>query len=99
MKKKLVKTISISLAALLAIAGISYSALSGNEKVASADTSKDAKTIQNTIESNVKFNEVGEDKEETVYVLTDANGNVNKTIVSDWLKNKDGSDKLEDKRY
>lgn len=97
MKKKLVKTISISLAALLAIAGISYSALSGNEKVASADTSKDAKTIQNTIESNVKFNEVGEDKEETVYVLTDANGNVNKTIVSDWLKNKDGSDKLEDK--
>lgn len=97
MKKKLVKTISISLAALLAIAGISYSALSGNEKVASADTSKDAKTIQNTIESNVKFNEIGEDKEETVYVLTDANGNVNKTIVSDWLKNKDGSDKLEDK--
>ena len=97
MKKKLVKTISISLAALLAIAGISYSALSGNEKVASADTSKDAKTIQNTIESNVKFNEVGEDKEETVYVLTDANGKVNKTIVSDWLKNKDGSDKLEDK--
>lgn len=97
MKKKLVKTISISLAALLAIAGISYSALSGNEKVASADTSKDAKTIQNRIESNVKFNEVGEDKEETVYVLTDANGNVNKTIVSDWLKNKDGSDKLEDK--
>lgn len=97
MKKKLVKTISISLAALLAIAGISYSALSGNEKVASADTSKDAKTIQNTIESNVKFNEVGEDKEETVYVLTDANGNVNKKIVSDWLKNKDGSDKLEDK--
>ena len=97
MKKKLVKTISISLAALLAIAGISYSALSGNEKVASADTSKDAKTIQNTIESNVKFNEVGEDNEETVYVLTDANGNVNKTIVSDWLKNKDGSDKLEDK--
>lgn len=97
MKKKLVKTISISLAALLAIAGISYSALSGNEKVASADTSKDAKTIQNTIESNVKFNEVGEDKEETVYVVTDANGNVNKTIVSDWLKNKDGSDKLEDK--
>ncbi len=97
MKKKIVKTISISLAALLAIAGISYSALSGNEKVASADTSKDAKTIQNTIESNVKFNEIGEDKEETVYVLTDANGNVNKTIVSDWLKNKDGSDKLEDK--
>ena len=53
MKKKLVKTISISLAALLAIAGISYSALSGNEKVASADTSKDAKTIQITIEKNV----------------------------------------------
>lgn len=97
MKKKIVKTVSVSLAVLLAAGGISYQAISGNEKIAVADTSKDAKTIQDTIENNIKYNEVGEDKEETVYVLTDANGNVNKKIVSDWLKNKDGSDKLEDK--
>lgn len=35
-------------------------------------------------------------KDETVYVLTDAEGTVNKIIVSDWLKNSDGSEKLID---
>lgn len=35
-------------------------------------------------------------KEETVYILSDANGNVNETIVSAWLKNPDGSKTLED---
>ncbi len=97
MKKKIVKTISISMAAVLAAAGIGYCALNSDEKEAVADTGKDAQTIQDTIEKNVTFNEVGEDKEETVYVLTDANGNVNKTIVSDWLKNKDGSSTITDK--
>lgn len=36
-------------------------------------------------------------KEETVYVISDANGNPQQTIVSAWLKNSDGSDKLADK--
>lgn len=35
-------------------------------------------------------------KEETVYVLADANGSVNEIIVSDWLKNRDGSSSLAD---
>lgn len=35
-------------------------------------------------------------KEETVYVLADANGGVNEIIVSDWLKNRDGSSSLAD---
>lgn len=36
------------------------------------------------------------DKEETVYVKTDANGNVNSVIVSDWLKNVEETEELED---
>ena len=36
------------------------------------------------------------DKTETVYVSADAEGNVNEVTVSDWLKNRDGSDTLED---
>lgn len=36
-------------------------------------------------------------KEETVYVLADAKGGVSKVIVSDWLKNSDGSRQLADK--
>ena len=35
-------------------------------------------------------------KEETVYVLADASGGVEKIIVSDWLKNKDGDSILQD---
>ncbi|WP_167849898.1 hypothetical protein [Galactobacillus timonensis] len=35
-------------------------------------------------------------KEETVYVFTDASGNPEKTLVSNWLKNPDGSQTLTD---
>ena len=35
-------------------------------------------------------------KEETVYVMTDANGSVNDVVVSNWLKNSDGSQTLTD---
>jgi len=35
-------------------------------------------------------------KEETVYVIADANGKANKVIVSEWLKNQKGSDTLKD---
>ena len=37
-----------------------------------------------------------EEKEETVYVFADANGNTKKITVSNWLKNKDGSASIED---
>ena len=37
------------------------------------------------------------EKEETVYVFTDAEGNETKVIVSDKLKNNEGSDEIEDK--
>ena len=36
------------------------------------------------------------DKEETVYVKTDANGEEKTVIVSDWLKNPDGNETIED---
>ena len=36
------------------------------------------------------------DKDESVYLISDANGNVNKTIVVDHLKNKGKKDILED---
>lgn len=36
-------------------------------------------------------------KDETVYVITDGNGTKKQVIVSDWLKNKDGSAQIDDK--
>ncbi len=41
--------------------------------------------------------ETSVDKDETVYVITDASGAVSKTIVSDTLKNKDGKAVLNDR--
>ena len=35
-------------------------------------------------------------KEETVYVVTDAQGSAKKVIVSEWLKNKNGEAELKD---
>ncbi|MBO7335562.1 MAG: hypothetical protein J6U42_01335, partial [Lachnospiraceae bacterium] len=40
--------------------------------------------------------ETSADKDETVYVITDASGNVSKTIVSDTLKNKNGDAVIHD---
>lgn len=97
MSKKLKKIVSAVLAVTVISATVAYSMVNSNEKTALADTTETKKTIENTINENVKFTSTGNDKEETVYVLSDANGNVTKTIVSDWLKNKDGSDKIEDK--
>ena len=36
------------------------------------------------------------DKEETVYIISDANGTVQDTIVDEWLKNPEGKDELTD---
>lgn len=38
----------------------------------------------------------GQEKEETVYVKAGADGSVNKTIVSNWLKNEDGAQEIKD---
>lgn len=48
----------------------------------------------NLLNSDKETEETG--KDETVYMIADADGTVNKTIVSDWLKNKENADTLED---
>ena len=50
--------------------------------------------LGNLLNSDKETEETG--KDETVYMIADADGTVNKTIVSDWLKNKDNADTLED---
>lgn len=75
-------------------------------------TTADVRTVMATAEeeyedseqellTEVVMDETGDsdkeaDKEETVYLITDASGNVQETIVSDWLKNTDGSDSITD---
>ena len=55
-------------------------------------------TLQDALTSQISADDADDaDKEETVYVLADANGNANDVTVSTWLKNADGAEGLNDK--
>lgn len=66
------------------------------EADATTDSSKDADDIADKLMDSVSLKDNDADKDESVYLISDANGNVNKTIVVDHLKNKDKKDTLED---
>lgn len=59
-------------------------------------SSKDADDIADKLMDSVSLKDNDADKDESVYLISDANGNVNKTIVVDHLKNKDKKDTFED---
>ena len=59
-------------------------------------SSKDGDDIADKLMDSVSLKDNDADKDESVYLISDANGNVNKTIVVDHLKNKDKKDTLED---
>ena len=59
-------------------------------------SSKDADDIADKLMDSVSLKDNDADKDESVYLISDANGNVNKTIVVFQLKNKDKKDTLED---
>lgn len=54
------------------------------------------KKLTDALNSSLKIDEVDIGKEETVYVISDSNGNVTNTIVSDHLINKDDQSSLKD---
>lgn len=59
-------------------------------------SNKDADDIADKLMDSVSLKDNDADKDESVYLISDANGNVNKTIVVDHLKNKDKKDTLDD---
>lgn len=97
-RNRMLKTAAIVTAASIAVTSVGFYEFRSTETNVTADTSKVQQKIEeainNTINSTTTF---GADKEETVYVISDASGNVQKKIVSDWLKNKDGKDTITDK--
>ena len=65
---------------------------------AEATTESESDTLQDALTSQISKDDASDaDKEETVYVLADANGNTNDVTVSTWLKNADGAEGLNDK--
>ena len=66
------------------------------EADSTTDSSKDADDIADKLMDSVSLKDNDADKDESVYLISDANGNVNKTIVVDHLKNKAKKVTLED---
>ncbi len=65
-----------------------------SDKKASADEKDIKSALENVISASKEVEDAG--KEETVYVVADADGTANNVIVSEWLKNEDGKETLED---
>ena len=94
------RSTSVVMAAMLACSGIQIpvqakeaeSWLLGNAGMA-ADLEAEVKTAETELSQGDNGQPA---KEETVYVIADADGSPKKLIVSDWLKNAMGSESLED---
>lgn len=97
MNSKFSKTVSVSLASAMVITSTGFTTVRTSQDAMADEAQTSADKIKETIEDSVSFTSVGQDKEETVYVITDANGKVTKKIVSDKLNNKDGNDEIKDK--
>ena len=106
-KKNLLKATSVFTAFALACTSMTGCGLWGKKDAAENIDATEAETVENEeadelVETMTKTAYTGssEDaesgKEETVYVMTDANGSVNDVVVSNWLKNSDGSQTLTD---
>lgn len=90
-KKDLIKPVSILLCGVLLVGGVGATvhATSVTNTAPAAVTEAAPAASENKAQSEVR-------KDETVYVLAGADGNVEKIIVSDWIKNTLGSTALSD---
>ena len=91
MKKSSKKIIALCLCALLTAGTVGATVFAGanNESGTSSEPEKIISVIKDNDDKNVK--------DETVYVIANADGSVSKIIVSDWIKNHEGSSTLTDK--
>jgi len=88
MKSKIIKIISLCLCVAILASGALYALAS----------SKENKEAESSVEKNSGKAAVKKDtfKDETVYVLANADGMVQKIIVSDWIKNTYSNEKIND---
>lgn len=91
------KIVSVSIISALMVSGTGVQTISGAKDAKTQEEQSAADKINKAISENVSFASTGADKEETVYVITDAAGKVTSKIVSDKLNNKNGSNVIDDK--
>ena len=98
MRKNIYKIVSMVMTSAVIISGAGFAGMVQTPVIVSAETKQETEDkILDEIKNTVKISENPVDKDETVYVITDANGNVSKKIVSDHLFNNDGAKTIEDK--
>lgn len=93
MNKNKMKVLSVCLCTALIAggAGAAYAAAGGN-----ASDSDAVRTEESADYAGNENDGEGTVKDETVYVMADADGSVNKIIVSDWIKNEIKADSVTD---
>lgn len=98
MRKNIGKAIGLTMSALMIFGcGMAVSAGSnGSTDVKSVTQKEEGSTDKVKSDIASIINDADVDKEETVYVIANADGSVKKVIVSELLKNPDGLDKLTD---
>ena len=96
-RKSLMKSFSVIMAAMLAMMSVACGANTVTDETAAVETQAESE-IEESMVTNaaVASSESEAGKVETVYVKTDANGAVNDVIVSEWLKNADASSEMSD---
>ena len=95
MKKRMLSLVLAAGMALATLTGCGSS--TGASSESSADGSATAADAVTTAAEQLLKHSDTAGKEETVYVIADANGKSKKVIVSEWLKNEKGTDTLKDK--
>lgn len=79
--------ITASVLAILISAGCTAMYASNKNVSADEKVAVTQKSVASVSSEERTVSEIKAEKDETVYVLSDASGNVSRTIVSDWLKN------------
>ncbi len=95
-RKKLIKSLSVVMAAMLAIMTVACGANTTEDASVAVEETAQEKELEDSIIKSTAGASDEAGKVETVYVTADANGAVDDVIVSEWLKNADASDTLSD---
>lgn len=90
-KNDLIKLIAVAAAGVIAGTGVTAAAINA------ASNKKDTASTSTSVSSESDKTDVKTAKDETVYVLANADGSVKKIIVSDWIKNGLNEKSLKDK--
>lgn len=106
MKRKIIKVISLCLCTVILACG-AFKALASINNTGNANNKSENVTEDNVADNEAKDNITGKQadeatsesgifKDETVYVIANPDGTIQKIIVSDWIKNTLSNDKIND---